>query len=244
MSGTVTHASSSLASELLLNKIMNNQVETSTGRSITAAGRALSSKLSSEAYALRAAEKNMIYGEGLVSAAQNELSGIRDQLNSLKSSLQDIDATNGLTKGLIAELAEEMNEGKAQIDKALKSKYNNVELLTGGGSAALNAGNGMSIKVLADNVNDGTALKEALGALTSITNAAKVTEAITKIDSAIEEILGQEAKYSADIKALQNRQILLADHGASLDSAASAQSLMANNGASNLLNAMLGNTEV
>ena len=49
MAGTVSSTTSSLASELLLNKIMNGQVQTSTGKSVTAAGRAVANRLSSTA---------------------------------------------------------------------------------------------------------------------------------------------------------------------------------------------------
>lgn len=241
MAGTVTEASSSLASELLLNKIMNGQVQTSTGKSITAAGRALSSKLSSNAYELRVAEKNMVYGEGLVSAAQSELSGIRDQLTNLKASLLDLrdggDAWQNTAA--ITKLGKEAAEVKEQVSVALGSKYNGVVLNTGA-AIKLNSGNGMSISVLGDKLD----LSGLLATLAAITNMAGVKGAITAIDSAVEDILGHEAKYSATIKSLQNRQILLADQGAGLDNTAASQSVTGMNGASNLLNAMLGNTEV
>lgn len=241
MAGTVTEASSSLASELLLNKIMNGQVQTSTGKSITAAGRALSSKLSSNAYELRVAEKNMVYGEGLVSAAQSELSGIRDQLTNLKASLLDLrdGGAAGQTAGAIEKLGKEAAEVKAQVSAALGSKYNGVVLNTAA-AINLNSGNGMSISVLGDQMT----LTTLLDKLTGVKNMTGVKDAITAIDSAVEDILGQEAKYSATIKALQNRQILLADQGAGLDNTAASQSVTGMNGASNLLNAMLGNTEV
>lgn len=240
MAGTVTEAPSSLASELLLNKIMNGQVQTSTGKSITAAGRALSSKLSSNAYEMRIAEKNMVYGEGLVSAAQSELSGIRDQLTNLKASLLDLrdGGAAGQTAGAIQKLAKEAGEVKNQVEAALNGKYNG-EAWNTGTAIKLNAGNGTSISVLGDKLT----LTTLLATLAAITKG-KLAGAITKIDSAVEDILGQEAKYSATIKALQNRQILLADQGASLDNTAASQSVTGMNGASNLLNAMLGNTEV
>lgn len=242
MAGTVTEASSSLASELLLNKIMNGQVQTSTGKSITAAGRALSSKLSSNAYEMRVAEKNMVYGEGLVSAAQNELSGIRDQLTNLKASLLDLrdGGAAGQTPTAIAELGKEAAEVKAQVSAALGSKYNGVAL-NAATAIELNAGNGMTIKVLGGGA---MALSTVMNALSAIATKGDVATAITAIDSAVEEILGREATYSATIKALQNRQVLLADQGASLDNTAASQSVTGMNGASNLLSAMLGNTEV
>ncbi len=246
MSGTITQASSSLASELLLNKIMNGQLETSTGMSITAAGRALSSKLSSEAYETRVAEKNMVYGEGLVSAAQSELSNIRDQLTNMKKSLLDMQNSNGVSSTtLIKELGKEMEEGFAQISAAFAATYDGKALLNSADAIKLNAGNGMEISVLGDNI--ATAMKGDLrsnlanGAVKSTTT---IKAAITAVDTAIDQILGYESQYSATIKALQNRQILLADEGASLDTAASAQGVAGLNGASNLLNVMLGNTEV
>lgn len=246
MAGTVSSTTSSLASELLLNKIMNGQVQTSTGKSVTAAGRAVANRLSSTAYELRTAEKNMVYGEGFVTAAQGEVSGLKDQLTSMKKNLMDVvnnQAANGTdfkNAGVAAK------EAFAQYSAAMNgAKYNGQALFASTAkSLALNAGNGLTISVLGDKLTANTAAFTNLKtALANVTNQAGATGAISKINAAISALEGYEAKYGEDIKALQNRQLLLADQGASLDSTAAAQSVASLSGASNLLSAMLGDTQ-
>lgn len=245
MAGTVSSTTSSLASELLLNKIMNGQVQTSTGKSVTAAGRAVANRLSSTAYELRTAEKNMAYGEGFVSAAQGEISSLKDQLTSMKKNLMDVannQAANGTDfKNASVDAIEAYSQYSAAMSKAM---YNGKSLLASSSKLDLNAGNGMTISVLGDNLKSKASLLGTVRtALAGVVDKATATGALTKINNAISMLEGYEAKYGEDIKALQNRQLLLADQGASLDSTAAAQSVASLSGASNLLSAMLGDTQ-
>ncbi len=244
MAGTVSSTTSSLASELLLNKIMNGQVQTSTGKSVTAAGRAVANRLSSTAYELRTAEKNMAYGEGFVTAAQGEVSGLKDQLTSMKKNLMDVVNNQAATGTDFKNAGVAAKEAFAQYTAALNGAKYNGQALFSTTTLALNAGNGLTIKVLGDDLKSKTTLMSGLQtAVAGATTAAKVTTALTAINNAISFLEGYEAKYGEDIKALQNRQLLLADQGASLDSTAAAQSVASLSGASNLLSAMLGDTQ-
>lgn len=246
MAGTVSSTTSSLASELLLNKIMNGQVQTSTGKSVTAAGRAVANRLSSTAYELRTAEKNMAYGEGLVSAAQSEVSSLKDQLVNMKKNLLDVANNQSATKTDFKNAGSVALEAYGQFSVALAgAKYNGQELF-GSATQKLNAGNGMTLSVLGDNLKTKTTL---VGDLKGVLGAAKVTgvssanSAVGKINAAISVLENYEGQYGEDIKALQNRQLLLADEGASLDTTAAAQSVASLSGASNLLASMLGDTQ-
>lgn len=244
MAGTVSSTTSSLASELLLNKIMNGQVQTSTGKSVTAAGRAVANRLSSTAYELRTAEKNMVYGEGLVSAAQSEVSSLKDQLINMKKNLLDVTNNQAATTADFKSAGVEYKEAMVQYEKALTGAQYNGQNLFGNTakSQALNAGNGMTISVLGDKLaGNGTVLTNAKGV--TVSNLTTAKSAVDKIDEAISALEGIEAKYGEDIKALQNRQLLLADEGASLDTTAAAQSVASLSGASNLLASMLGDTQ-
>lgn len=248
MAGTVSSTTSSLASELLLNKIMNGQVQTSTGKSVTAAGRAVSNRLSSTAYEMRTAEKNMVYGEGLVSAAQSEVSSLKDQLINMKKNLYDVVTSQGANGTDFKTAGVAAKEAFAQYSAAVNgAKYNGKELFTSAttGKQNLNAGNGMTITVLGDNLKTtGDASVQTLKAtLTKVNDKTSASNALTAINDAISALEGIEAKYGEDIKALQNRQLLLADEGASLDTTAAAQSVASLSGASNLLAAMLGDTQ-
>lgn len=243
MAGNITTATSSLASELLLNKIMNGQVQTSTGKSVTAAGRAVSNRLSSTAYELRTAEKNMSYGEGYVSAAQGEVTSAKDQLNSLKKSLLDVMGNMAANGTDFKTVGKAVSEGAIQASKAIAgAKYNGTTLFTGT-AMTFKAGNGLNISVLGDALSNNTIFKNAISAAKGVTDSATATTASNAINTAIAELEKFEAKYGESIKALQNRQLLLADQGASLDSTAAAQSVASMSGASNLLSGMLGETE-
>lgn len=246
MAGTVSSTTSSLASELLLNKIMNGQVQTSTGKSVTAAGRAVADRLSSTAYELRTAEKNMVYGEGFVSAAQSEVSSLKDQLTTMKKNLMDV--VNNQAAGKTVDFTNAgtiAKEAFAQYSAALVgAAYNGKNLFTSATKMNLNAGNGLTIDVLGDNLKGSqTIFTKLQTAAKAVANKTTATQAITAINNAISALEGIEGKYAEDIKALQNRQLLLADEGASLDTTAAAQSVASLSGASNLLAAMLGDTQ-
>ncbi len=237
MAGTVSSATSSLASELLLNKIMNGQVQTSTGQTITAAGRALSSNLSGDAYKARVAETNMAYGEGLVSAAQNELSSLKDQLLLAKQQIIDVQNRNSATVGDWKKVAADTKAMvQAAYNQATVAQYNGKTLVANK-SVSLNTGNGsisvlVGLNVKTTDIRGATAIKgDTKGDLAA---------SLKTLDKAINALIHQEATAAGQIKAVQNKALLLADQGANLDSAAASQSVASMSGANNLLSAMLG----
>lgn len=237
MAGTVTSATSSLASELLLNKIMNGQVQTSTGQTITAAGRALSANLSGDAYKARVAETNMAYGEGLVSAAQNELSSLKDQLLLAKQNIIDVQNRNSATKSDWEKVAADAKTMvMAAYNQATAAQYNGKTLAIGK-SVSLNTGNG-SINVLTG-INVKTADIKGATVIKGTTKG-DLAASLKTLDKAINALIHQEATAAGQIKAVQNKALLLADQGANLDSAAASQGVASMSGANNLLSAMLG----
>lgn len=243
MAGTVSSATSSLASELLLNKIMNGTAQTSTGASITAAGRAVSQRLSTEAYDLRTAVKNMDYGMGYAQAAQGEVSSLRDQLIKMRKELNDVynnqaaksdDFRNAQGKGM---------QLFAQFSAAVSgAMYNGVCLFHAGAGETLNAGNKLQFTLATAN---SATMKEGIQtALAAVTNRVKACQAMDTINKAITYMQKVENRFSGDVTALQNRQLILEDQASNLDNTAAAQSTMDLNGAGNLLNAMLGNSTI
>lgn len=243
MAGTVTSAASSLASELMLNKIMNGQAKTSTGQTITAAGRAMSYSLGNDAFTNRVAKSNMEYGVGLVQAAQGEITSIKDRLTKLRSDLESARTNNSATSALFKSLGAEASRVYALMNAEAKlASYNGKKVLTTA-AVTLNAANGLTIKVLGKSLKTGAfkAVSAALG--TKIKTATTAGAAITAIDAAINQLISRESEYGNALKNLQNRALLLSDQGASLDEAAAAQSVAALSGAGNLLSSMLGGTE-
>lgn len=241
MAGTVSSATSSLASELMLNKLMNGQAKTSTGQTITAAGRAMSYALGNDAYADRVAKTNMDYGEGLVTAAQAEITSMKDRLTKIRADLESARTNDSATATLFTELGKQAKAVASAINSEAKLASYNGKSLFKASAINLNAANGLTISVLGKTVGFGTAaLKNSLGA---VTNRATATAAITAIDTAINNIITRESDYGNAIKNLQNRALLLSDQGASLDGASAAQSVASLSGAGNLLSNMLGGSE-
>lgn len=240
MAGTVSPTSSNLASELLLNKIMNGSVKTSTGQTVTAAGRSIAQSLSGEAYKARSAEANMAYGYGLVEAAQSQASNMKSQLLKLKESLTGISQNDQAKAADFAVVAEQAKTIGNNIDSAqTNAKYNGQSLFSTAG-VSLTAGDGITVQVAL-----GKALSTGIGSLKAFafTNKAGAAQALTKVNTAIQSLIQKEASYSASMVDLQNRQLLLANDGANLDTASAAQGLVGMSGAGNLLSSMLGNTD-
>lgn len=240
MAGTITSATSSLASELLLNKIMNGQVQTSTGQTVTAAGRTLSSTLGAKGYAAKVGVTNMEYGEGLVLAAQNQITSLKDQLQQIKQNIIDVQNRDGATSTDVkAVLVEAKRAWSVAFAQASKATYNGETLATAG-VKSLNNGRGGTIDVLGSAINLRTAVVKKYSAFG--TNAAK---ALTSITTAINTLMNLESAAQNQIKAVQNEALLLEDQGANLDVAAASQGVTAMSGANNLLSTMLGgNTNV
>lgn len=247
MAGTVSSATSSLASELLLNKIMNGTAQTSTGASITAAGRAVSQRLSQEAYDLRTAVKNMEYGVGYAQAAQGEASNLRDQLIKMRKELNDVYNNQAAKKCDFINAAGKGMQLFSQFATALAgAKYNNNSMFFAAANPTLklNAGNKLEFTLAtADKTLMSGAIRSKLAPATLV-NRTKADEAMVEIDKAISYLQKVENRYSGDVTAMKNRQLVLEDQASNLDNTAAAQSTIDLNGAGNLLNAMLGNSTI
>ena len=242
---SINPAQSSFASELLLNKLMNGQVQSSTGKTVTAAGRAISQAMSGKAYEVNVAEANMINGAGLVSAAQAEVTNVKDQLDKLKKDMIAMKNTDGVTSTQIKSLGAQAKNLMTTIsDNIAKATYNGVKLFDGS-AASLNAGDGMKITVLSQKL-DTTKTSYSIGKLATLVgagtlkNAASLDTALTAIDAAIDEMIQYSSDYSYSLKEVQNRALILAEKGENLNAAASGQAISGVSGANGLLNSILG----
>lgn len=240
---TITPSQSSFASELLLNKLMNGQVQSSTGKTVTAAGRALSYAMSGKAYEYNVAEANMINGAGMVSAAQAEVTNVKDQLDKLKKDMVTLQNTSGAKATEIKALGATAKTVLDAIGSSLsKAKYNNMSLFDGAGQT-LKAGDNSTIKVLGQTVSLTVGKLKVLSTLVGsakLTNLAKLSSSITAVDDAINEMLQYMSNYSYSLKEVQNRALILAEKGESLNAAASGQAITGVSGANGLLDNILG----
>lgn len=244
---TINSTQSSFASELLLNKLMNGQVQSSTGKTVTAAGRAISYAMSGKAYEANVAEANMINGAGLVSAAQAEVTNVKDQLDKLKKDMIAMQNTDGVTSTQIKSLGSMAKTVMSSLGTNLDAATYNGKTLFDGTAKTLNAGDGQTISVLDKAVGTGTGkLKSLLAKVgTTLKNTTALTAAVTAVDDAINEMIQYMSDYSYSLKEVQNRALILAEKGESLNAAASGQAITGVSGANGLLDNILGgNTTV
>lgn len=238
MSASLIATGSDLSAELILNKIMNNQVKTSTGKTITAAGRSVAAELTSAGYAAGAAAGNVASGQGYVLAAQTQVTEMVSKLQEMQNMIGGMASGNSTTYKNIGASAKDLLDYISSLSQA---KLNGKNLLSGSG-LTLTAGMGVSITIINKTVSTGTGkLKNLTSVLgNTLTSATDATAALTAIDEALRELNGYIADYGISYKQLRDRVAVLNDLGQGFNEAAAAQSITATGGASDLLAAMLG----
>ncbi|MDR2574229.1 MAG: hypothetical protein LBC94_07825 [Desulfovibrio sp.] len=236
--GTLIQGGGDLAAELILNKIMNGQLKTSTGKTVTAAGRTMAARLSSEGYAAGAAAAAVSSGIGYVQAAQSQTSEMVAKLQEMRNNLAAA-ADDDAVKAAAAQAETMMTYLSSELATAKIGNQN----LFGSTTLDINAGMGATIGVLGKDVaTDLSTLDSAAGFSTLATSGGSTDTAIGAIDAAIAALNGYIADYAIQYKQLTDRAAVLNDLGAGFDEAAQGQSITATQGASGLLAAMLGGT--
>ena len=239
---SVTPVQPEISSELLLNKIMNNQVKTSTGKTITSAGRTVSSRLSATGYAAGASAGAVAGGLGYVQAAQDQTTEMVTKLNEMQKQLAVLNSsTNGTAATATLSTAKDL---MAYVTKLTNSGINGQSLFTGKG-ILLDAGMGSTIKILNKTIAvTGTtplgSLNTALGALTSTFCAKTMKTATDALNAAIGAINGYIGDYGVSYNQLRDRTEVLNDLATGFNESAAGQAISGASGASALLGNMLG----
>jgi flagellin-like hook-associated protein FlgL len=230
--GTLIAADNDLAAELVLNKIMNQQVKTSTGKTITPAGRAMASRLNNESYAAEVAAGAVSAGMGYVQAAQSLTTEIKARLEKLSESL--VGATD------FAAAKKQAEDVLTYVGSLAATKIGTQELLTGT-PMTIQAGMGATIEILNQNIaaifSSGSLLSNRIA---SIAGPVSLQAAIDEIDKTVSSLDGYISDYGVSYKQLRDRTALLNDFASGFDEAAAGQSINTTGSASSLLNAMLG----
>ncbi|MDR1777634.1 MAG: hypothetical protein LBR31_07395 [Desulfovibrio sp.] len=237
--GTLIAASSDLAAELVLNKIMNNQLATSTGKTVTAAGRTMAAKLSSEGYAAGAAAGAVSSGLGYVQAAQSQVTEMVAKLQELqKTFAAATSAADVVAAQTQADTA--FNYITSQLLTAKIGGTSGQSLFPGSSGLTINAGMGAQIKILGS--DPAATMTTLTGTVTGLSAATDAQTALDALNTAIGELEGYISDYGISYKQLSDRAAVLNDLAAGFDEAAAGQSINATQGASALLSAMLGST--
>lgn len=236
---SLTPASSDISAELLLNKLMNNQVKSSTGKTVTAAGRAMSSKLNSMGYEVGSAAGVVASGQGYVIAAQDQVTSMLTKLQEMQKLFAGT-ATNFSTAGASAGV---IWKELATMEKA---KLDGITLLKGGTGKVLDAGMGNKISILTKAVGTGLGKLSALKAYASTGGftAGNKDAALTAIDEAIAQLTGYVADYGSSYNLLRDRVTVLNDLGKTFVDSAAEQTLTGGGGTSALLANVLGTSSV
>ncbi len=214
------NSTSSMASELLLNKIMNGQVQTENGKTVTAGLRANSAELSREATKFGLEGAAVRESEATVTEYQNNLTEMVDYLTNLDKKLTNADEAT--TTAL-------MTDATAYIDKFVARTVDGAAVF-GGAALDLSIGNGetMAIGGIADTV--------LTGAYAETTDSAA---AQADVQTALNTYMAELTASSQQVQTVAGRSALFDDLANTYSNAASQQYTTGDSGVSDLLNNIL-----
>ncbi len=222
MSSISSTGSSTMATELLLNKIMNGQVDTGTGKTVTAGSRAAAAELSRDAMTPALESANVKKSEAYAVEYQNDVTEIVNYLNNLNQALAGADDTMGAQLSLEA--------------KAFLGTYATKTI--GGGTpftddtAALDIGNGQTLVI-----GNNTTANDALTAFdTEVTTTAALQ---AYVDTALSAFNSELARTGLQVETIRGRSALLDDVAATYSDAAANQYVVDTSGVNDLLNNIL-----
>lgn len=215
---------SDFASELVLNRIMNGQLEPASKKTVTAANRALASDFDATGYSYGVIAENIAVGKTVVEGSQNALTEVMDQVKRLGEICSALD-----DPGEAQRSAREVWQNIAAIMKTEVGLPNlqgsRVHVFHDASSGPLNVtiGEG-SNDVLPVGDIDLDALAGFNALHTAVNNGTiSSANAMSLCEDAVEDLLGAIANQGAKSQILSNRYDMLNDlistyHEASDDS--------------------------
>lgn len=236
-------SNNNFSSELLLNKLMNGQIQSNNGNTITLGTRSTSSKQSREGLAYGVSAANLEQGVLNATATQNAVTALLDQVKSIGKTISENNPEG--TKIALGAI-------QTNLTELLKTKVDDVEIFGTNGLSTEN-GLGGSINIGSLDVIGGTAyaaLNTALVAVAAASNdptatpPAALTDAITALkpllDAAIDELIGVSGKVGAQVGILSNSQDMLQSLAVDYGNAANNQIVSETGSSTGLLGNLLG----
>jgi len=234
-----------LAAELLLNKIMNGQVQTESGKTVTAGSRSKSSELNRQAIAPSIASANVKAGVATAMEIQTRLTEGKTYLENLDKALAD--ATPAAASKLAKDAMEFMNafatatiEGKL-VFRGSELTANQVSVSLGLGTDTLAIG-GIDFSAYITAGTTSNLLKD-LGDATAATTDAELKILVDLVRDAlaasIETANSNLGVTGMQVQTLEGRSAILDDVSATYTDAASQQFVVETGGSTNLLNNVL-----
>lgn len=210
------------SAELLLNKIMNGQVQSNNGNTITLGTRSAASKLSREGAAYGVSAANLEGHIADVNAIQNTVSGILEQVKNVSKADDSKTALKEIGDSIAQLLLTKVGGGVSLIGDA------GIEIATGlGGKVTLG---GYNINA------DGTALMKLQGQLAT----GDVTNIDLFVTNAVNQLLGVSAQVGSQIGLLSNSRDILQNFASDYGNASNNQVVMQNGSSTGLLGNVLG----
>ena len=210
------------SSELLLNRIMNGQMKTDTGKTVTAGTRSTAATLDATALSLGVTAAAVGSAKTIAQGTQSALTEVVSQLKSLRDALTSPGADAATLGGAY----------KTSLDKLLATTVDgNAVLGATGQDVKLGSGTAEKISIGGVNLANKTDFKALYTVLETAPTDTLVDKAITEVNT----LIGLEgAKYSL----LSNRVDMLNDLTTTYQTASDDQAVSTGGSASSLLNAL------
>lgn len=228
-----TTINNDFASELVLNRIMNGQIKSDTGKTVTAAGRVMASRLDATAFANSVAAANVSNGLTIAQSAQNAMT----ELAAKVKKLQELGAT-AKTDGEVQAYATGM---QAEIDALLDTQADGAAVI--GGKAGdqdlqtVDLGLGSGTIGVGVQVNKSGTKFNAL--YTKLSTGATQANIDGLCSAAIDELYAAIATVGSQYDTMNNRYQMLNDLNETYHAASDMQAVTAGGSASSLLSRIL-----
>lgn len=211
------------ASELLLNRIMNGQVKTQSGKTVTAGTRSAAARLDTAALAMGVTSAGVAEGKIIAQGTQNALTEVLSQLKSLSDILSD----PNVDKTAISSVFDN------NLDTLLATEIEGIAVLADTGKSITLDAAGNTLTVGNADLANATAFKALRTALgTSSPTTQLVEDAIKEVSQMIST---QGTTYSL----LANRVTMLDDLIGTYKEASTDQGISRGGSASDLLQAII-----
>lgn len=224
---------SDFASELVLNRIMNGQLKSDTGKTVTAGGRATASRLNATAHANAVAASNVAAGLTLATGAQNALTELVKKVETLRkdaAAAKDDDEAKAIAATIRNDIDAIL---QTQIDATFVLGGKDGDKDLGTVSLGLDSGNAtVGVKV-----NEGTTkFKVLYGKLGSFTIEDATSETMT---NAINELYQDIALAGSQYETLNDRYEMINDLNTTYKTASDNQAITEGGSASSLLSQII-----
>ncbi|MBQ7738905.1 MAG: hypothetical protein IJT59_04565 [Desulfovibrionaceae bacterium] len=201
---TAVERNTDFAAELLLNRVMNGQLETSKGKTINGATRHMATCHDATAYTYGVLAENVAYGKTIVEGTQNALTELVDQVKKIRN-IYSTDDSSVFDPSVTSAL-------KSNIDSLLATEIEGVTVLGNSGrNLTLGIEGNEQITIGKANVNNSTAhaafhnFYDELSRLSNGTSTSTSTQIRDLCDKAMTDLYGEIATQGQQWNILDNR---------------------------------------